>query len=68
MESQAEQVAQLERHSHHLQEAMAALRQEEDHSLQRQRRLVAAAEEEVRLHRSHKNPQELHAVIFNYEA
>lgn len=47
VESQANQVAELEHQSTHLREAMAALHLEEDHSLQKQRRLVATADEEV---------------------
>ena len=47
VQSQANELAQLEGHSTHLKNALAALHAEEDHSLQKQRRLVAAAEEEV---------------------
>ena len=47
VQSEANQLAQLERQSNHLEEALTALHEGEDHSLQKQRRLVAAAEEEV---------------------
>ena len=57
MQSHANQLAQLERHSNHLKEALTALHEEEDHSLQKQRRLVAAAEEEVW---TMLDPQDLH--------
>lgn len=50
MKRKADEVGQLDCQSRHLQEALAALHEEEDHSLQKQRRMVATAEEEVWLH------------------
>ena len=50
MERQADELGQLDCQSRQLKQALAALHEEEDHSLQKQRRMVAAAEEEVWLH------------------
>lgn len=47
LKRQADEVGQLDCQSRHLQEALAALHEEEDHGLQIQRRMVATAEEEV---------------------
>lgn len=47
VQSQVTKLAQLERRSNQLKEALTALHEEEDQSLQKQHRLVAAAEEEV---------------------
>lgn len=50
LETQADELAQLDCQSRQLKQVLAALQEEEDHGLQTQRRMVAAAEEEVWLH------------------